>query len=58
MTTTPTLREDYERAKAECTRLTEALRTFDADDDTSEARLKAQLVAEILKIQALKEQLR
>lgn len=58
MASTQTRREDYERAKAECARLTEALRTFDADDVTSETRLKAQLAAEILRIQALKEQLR
>lgn len=54
---TQALRGDYERAKAECARLTEALRTLDPNRDTTETEIKARLVAEILKIRALKARL-
>ena len=57
-TSTQALRQDYARVKAECTRLTEALRTFDpSTTDATEAELQAQLVAALLKLKALQARL-
>jgi len=54
-TSTQELHDEYARAKDRCATLMEQLRTHTAQDTrTSEEKLKAQLVAELLRLKALK----
>jgi hypothetical protein len=57
-TSTQELCDEYARAKDRCAALIEQLRTSTLPDaHTSEEKLKAQLVAELLRMKALKNRL-